>query len=141
MLNSTVHSNKNIETYFFLAFKPPYVVLIMLIDVKMPTNVGILTFISRINFVLSSVEYAKCFIALEPGVVLQLSVSITPAHKCHKVRRFRISYVFAGCIHTTYFLTWGRMHYSFTNMLYHLLSNGTIAQVSTQFDIVFMIVN
>ena len=34
-------------------FKSSGVVFIMLINVKMPTIVGILTFISRINFVLS----------------------------------------------------------------------------------------
>ena len=37
----------------------------MLINVKMPTIVGILTFMSRINFVLSCVEYEKSFITLE----------------------------------------------------------------------------
>ena len=36
------------------------VVLIMLINVKMPTIVGILTFLSRINLVLIRVEYKKC---------------------------------------------------------------------------------
>ena len=37
----------------FLAFSRSVVVFIMLINVKMPTNVGILTFMSRINIVLS----------------------------------------------------------------------------------------
>ena len=37
----------------FLAFKLSYDVFILLINVKMPTIVGILTFMSRINFVLS----------------------------------------------------------------------------------------
>ena len=37
----------------FLALSLTYVVIIMLIDVKMPTIVGILTFMDRINFVLS----------------------------------------------------------------------------------------
>ena len=36
-----------------LALRLSCVVFIMLINVKMPTIVGILTFISRINFVLS----------------------------------------------------------------------------------------
>ena len=36
-----------------LALGPSDVVFIMLINVKMPTIVGILTFMSRINFVLS----------------------------------------------------------------------------------------
>ena len=34
-------------------------VFIMLINVKMPTIVGILTFMSRINFVLCEVEHEK----------------------------------------------------------------------------------
>ena len=42
---------KKIKT--FLAFKPLDVVFIMLINVKMPTIIGILTFMSMINFVLS----------------------------------------------------------------------------------------
>ena len=43
----------------FLALSPPNVVFIMLINVKMPTSVGILTFISRINFVYSGIEHEK----------------------------------------------------------------------------------
>ena len=42
------------------------VVFIMLINVKMPTIVGILTFMSRINCTLNWVEYEK-FIDLGPG--------------------------------------------------------------------------
>ena len=38
------------------------VVFIMLINAKMPTIVGILTFMSSIKFVLSSVEHGKSFI-------------------------------------------------------------------------------
>ena len=38
---------------FNLAFKLSDVVFIMLINVKMPTIVGILTFMSMINFMLS----------------------------------------------------------------------------------------
>ena len=37
-------------------------VFIMLINVKMPTIVGILTFMSSINFVFSRVELEKSFI-------------------------------------------------------------------------------
>ena len=40
----------------------------MLINVKMPTIVGILTFMSKINFVLSSVEHEKSFITLGPDL-------------------------------------------------------------------------
>ena len=43
-------------------------VFIMLINVKMPTIVGILTFMSRINFVLSWVEHGKSFITSGPGL-------------------------------------------------------------------------
>ena len=50
----------------FLALSLSDVVFIMLINVKMPTNVGILTFMSRINFVLCSVEHGKSFITLGP---------------------------------------------------------------------------
>ena len=43
----------------FLALSVSVVVFIMLINVKMPTIVGILTFMSRINFMLSGVEHEK----------------------------------------------------------------------------------
>ena len=42
-----------LKTLIFLAFKLSNVVFILLINVKMLTIVGILTFMSRINFVLS----------------------------------------------------------------------------------------
>ena len=54
----------------FLAFKLSGVVFIMLINVKMPTIVGILTLMSRINFVLSWVEHGKSLITLGPGLRL-----------------------------------------------------------------------
>ena len=44
-----------------LALSISDVVLIMLINVKMSTYVGILTFMSRINFVLSLVEWPYPF--------------------------------------------------------------------------------
>ena len=49
----------NAEIKAFLAFKLPDVVFIMLISVKMPTIVGILTFMSMMNFMLSWVEHEK----------------------------------------------------------------------------------
>ena len=49
------------------------VVFIVLINVKMPTTVGILTFMNRINFVLSWVENEKSFITLGPGESVQTS--------------------------------------------------------------------
>ena len=54
----------------FLAFSLLDVVFVMLGNVKMPTIVGILTFMSRINFVLSSVEHEIYFITSEPGMSL-----------------------------------------------------------------------
>ena len=51
----------------FLALSLSNVVFIMLINVKMSTIVGILTFMSRINFVLSRVEHEKSFITSGPG--------------------------------------------------------------------------
>ena len=60
MLNSTeneivtAHKTHNAANYrFILTFKLSDNVFIMLINVKMSTIVGILTFMSRINFVLS----------------------------------------------------------------------------------------
>ena len=44
---------KKLKIKTFLAFKLSNVVFIMLINVKMPTFVGILTFMSIINFMLS----------------------------------------------------------------------------------------
>ena len=41
---------------------------ILLINVKMPTIVGTLTFMSKINFMLSCVEHGKRFITSGPGV-------------------------------------------------------------------------
>ena len=43
----------------FLAFKLSNDVFIMLITVEMPTIVGILTFMSMINIILSCVEHEK----------------------------------------------------------------------------------
>ena len=44
-------------------------IFIMLINIKKPTKfLGILTFISMINFMLSWVEHEKSFITSEPGV-------------------------------------------------------------------------
>ena len=50
----------------FLALSLSDVVFIMLINVKMPKIVGILTFMSRIHFVLSWVEHEKSFITSVP---------------------------------------------------------------------------
>ena len=64
LLKTKMLKNKDIN---FLAFELSLsdVIFIMLINVKMPTIVGILTFMSRINFMLSWVELEKSFINLE----------------------------------------------------------------------------
>ena len=51
----------------FLALSLSDVVVIMLINVKMPTIAGILTFMSRINFMLNWIEHGKSFITSGPG--------------------------------------------------------------------------
>ena len=53
---------KNIK--LFLALKLSDVVVILKINVKMPTIVGILTFMSRIKFMLSWVEHEKVLFPL-----------------------------------------------------------------------------
>ena len=45
--------NKMLKIKIFLVYKLSYAVFIMLINVKMPTIVGILTFMSMIKFMLS----------------------------------------------------------------------------------------
>ena len=51
----------------FLALSPSHVVFIILINVKMPAIVDILTFMSRINSLLSWVEHEKSFITSRKG--------------------------------------------------------------------------
>ena len=60
MLNSVeheilnAHKYKNIKKFgFFLGSDKPRMLFFVLINVKMPTAVGILTFMSRKNFMLS----------------------------------------------------------------------------------------
>ena len=48
---------------------------ILLINVKMPTIVGILIFMSRINFELSLAEHEKSFITSDPGISLVIIVN------------------------------------------------------------------
>ena len=62
-------SNQTNKTDKFLALNFSDAVFILLINVKMPTIVGILTFMSRINFVLSWVEHEKCFITSGPDTL------------------------------------------------------------------------
>ena len=60
----------------FLALSLSDVVFIMLINVKMPTIVGILKFMSRINFVLSSVKHGKSCITSRPGTSIIVFASL-----------------------------------------------------------------
>ena len=55
----------------FIALRLSDVVFIMLINVKMQTIVGILTFMSRINIMLSWVKHGKSFINLGPDFFSQ----------------------------------------------------------------------
>ena len=73
MLNSVEHEisnaqkDKNIMKFsFFLGSYKPRMLFFLLINVKMPTIVGILTFISRKSFMLSRVEHEKSFITSGP---------------------------------------------------------------------------
>ena len=65
----------------FLALSLSAVVFIMLINIKMPTIVGILIFMSMINFVLSWVEYEKSFITSGTGLLLFSSEIRLPCRK------------------------------------------------------------
>ena len=73
MLNSAEHEILNAHTYIEISRNLAFLVsveLIMLffplIHVKMPTIVGILTFMSGKNFMLSWVEHEKTFITSGP---------------------------------------------------------------------------
>ena len=52
---------------FFSGSDKPRMLFFLLINVKMPTIVGILTFMSGKIFMLNSVEHEKSFITLGPG--------------------------------------------------------------------------
>ena len=56
---------------FFLGSDKPRMLFFPLINVKMPTVVGILTFMSRKNFMLHSTEHEISFITFKPGIKLQ----------------------------------------------------------------------
>ena len=63
LIKTKIPTNKDIS-----CFKSLRCCIYLLINVKMPTIVGILTFMSRINFVLGWVEYEKSFITLGPAL-------------------------------------------------------------------------
>ena len=79
----------------FLAFKRSNDVFIMLIDVKVPPIVGILTFMSLINFVLSSVEHKNCF--KTPGAC---SIHFLVYVNCDQQKHNHPNYIhFTSCLH------------------------------------------
>ena len=80
MLSSVEHEILNAHKYksikkfqLFLGSNKPRMLFFLLINVKMPTIVGILTFMSRKDFILSGVEHGKSFITL--GQMRQLIMS------------------------------------------------------------------
>ena len=72
MLNSIEHEILNAHKYknikkFSLGSDKPRMLFFLFINVKMPTIVGILTFMSRKSFMLSSVEHERSFITSGTG--------------------------------------------------------------------------
>ena len=74
MLNSVEHKILNAHKIkisrnsAFLGSDKPRMLFFPLINVKMPTTVGILTFMSRKNYMRSLVEHAKSFITSGPDL-------------------------------------------------------------------------
>ena len=60
----------------------------MFINVKMPTIVGILTFMSRKNFMLNSVEHEKSFITSGPGSHVGEGVKVYSASQWTKTNTY-----------------------------------------------------
>ena len=54
----------------------PRMLFFLLINVRIPTIVGILTFISKKNFMLSWAEHGKSFITSGPGIKTRLYLFI-----------------------------------------------------------------
>ena len=61
---------------FFLGSDKPRMLFYPLINVKMPTIVGILTFMSRTNFMLSLVEHEKSIITSGPDSSFRICKSV-----------------------------------------------------------------
>ena len=63
------HKYKNIKKFgLFLGSVKPRILFFLLIHVKMPPTVGILTFMSGKNFMLNRIEHEKIFISSGPGL-------------------------------------------------------------------------
>ena len=97
MLNSTeheilnTHKYKNIKKINTPARKTgsntPRMLFFPLINVKMPTIVGIITLMSRKNFMLSCVEHEKSFITSGPGPGLsKLTTSVNVSLNFQQLR-------------------------------------------------------
>ena len=77
MLNSfehetlNAHKYTNIKKFIFLGSDKLRMLFFLLINVKMPTIVGILTFMSRKNLMLSWAGHEKSFITSGPGLLDQ----------------------------------------------------------------------
>ena len=62
------------NSVFFSGSNKPRMLLFLLIAVKMPTIAGILTFMSRENFVLSLVEHEIFFITSGPDICKEMII-------------------------------------------------------------------
>ena len=64
------HKYENIKKFSFFSGSDNLIMLFfLLINVEMPTIVGILTFMSRKKFILSRVQHGKSFLTSEPGLL------------------------------------------------------------------------
>ena len=63
----------------------------LLINMKMPTIVGIFVFISRENFMLSLVEHEKSFITLGPGQTVSIWFCLRCFWSCHCILDISLS--------------------------------------------------
>ena len=74
-MNFQAHIESKVLKYnIFSCLKHSDVVFILHINVKMPTIVGILTFLNRINFMLSLVEHEQSFIASGTAWTVQVII-------------------------------------------------------------------
>ena len=83
MLNSVehgilnAHKYKNIKKFsFFSESDNPRMLFFLFTNVKMPTIVGILTFMSRKIFMLNRVEHEKSFITSGPGLIVKMKIRL-----------------------------------------------------------------
>ena len=101
MLNSieqeilNAHKYKSIKKFsFFLGSDMHWMLFFPTINVKMPTFVGILTFMSRKIFMLSWVEHEKSFIISGPGYIFYAPFDAHASSLPH----FAYIRLFAKCI-------------------------------------------